>query len=500
MLFNSYLFIFLFFPLFVAGFFLLSKLQNKTVALWFLTAMSLVFYGYNHVRYVPVIVASILVNYAVSRALCRTADAEVLKRRLLLAAGIVFDLGLIFYFKYYDFFFENVNAAFHTRFQMKHLLLPLGISFFTFQQISFVVDSWRGETKDYGFAEYAAFVTFFPQLVAGPIVLHRELIPQYRDVSKRRVNWDNLYEGAVRFSLGLFKKVMIADTFGKAVAWGFANTETATGGDLMLVMLSYTFQIYFDFSGYSDMATGLAQMVNLQLPVNFDSPYKAFSVREFWKRWHMTLTRFLTAYVYLPLGGSRRGTGRTYVNMLVVFLLSGIWHGANWTFILWGVLHGLLCVGERLAGSVQKRLRARNGHRTDAAAVHPAVGWLYTFLAVNVLWLLFRADSVTQWVQMIKRIGGLQSLSLSGGLLSSFVLPEQDALFKLLFLRDANLAVRGFPMALFVCGALVLCLCFENNVRRKTGRNVRTALLAAGAFTWSVLSLGTESVFLYFNF
>ena len=474
MLFNSYLFIFLFFPLFVAGFFLLSKLKNKTAALWFLTGMSLVFYGYNHVRYVPVIVSSILVNYAVSRMLVsgRLAEKET-ARKAWLALGVFFDLALIFYFKYHDFFFENVNTLFHTSFAMKHLLLPLGISFFTFQQISFVADSYRGETADYGFAEYAAFVTFFPQLVAGPIVLHRELIPQFRDNAKRRIDFDNLYDGAVRFSLGLFKKVLIADTFGRAVAWGFANKEAATSGDLLVVMLAYTFQIYFDFSGYSDMAIGLAQMVNIRLPLNFDSPYQSFSVREFWKRWHMTLTRFLTTYVYLPLGGSRRGSARTYLNMMVVFLLSGIWHGANWTFILWGVLHGALSVSERMAERIVQR-------RGLSFRIHPAVRWLYTFLAVNVLWLLFRADSVAQWVLMLKKMASLQSLSLSAELLSAFASPVH---------------------VLYVAAcALVICLCFENTARRRIGRNVRTVLLASGAFAVSVLSLGAESVFLYFNF
>ena len=488
MLFNSYLFIFLFFPLFAAGYFLFGKLQNRTLVLWFITAMSLVFYGYNHVRYVPVITGSILVNYGVSRLLSSEKYANRIRlRKGMLALGIVFDLGLIFYFKYYDFFFENINTLLHTRVTMKHLLLPLGISFFTFQQISFVVDSYRGETKDYGFAEYAAFVTFFPQLVAGPIVLHKELIPQFRDPSKGRVNFDNLYEGTVRFSLGLFKKVMLADTFGKAVAWGFANTEGATAGDLFIVMLAYTFQIYFDFSGYSDMAIGLAQTVNLHIPMNFDSPYKAFTIREFWKRWHMTLTRFLTTYVYLPLGGSRRGRVRTLVNTGIVFLLSGIWHGANWTFIVWGVLHGALCILERVFEKQVLRL-------------HKAFQWTATFLCVNLLWLLFRADSVTQWITMLKRMGHMESFALSDGLLSSFVLPEQEVLFRLLFLKGVNETVRGFPMALFLAGALLLCLCFENNIRRKIGRSVKMPLLASAAFVWSVLSLASESVFLYFNF
>ena len=488
MLFNSYIFIFVFFPLFVAGYFLLNRLPSRKPALWFVICMSLIFYGYNHVRYVPVIVSSILVNYAVSRFLSSgTLLQKEMHRKLVLALGIAFDLGLIFYFKYYDFFFENINNAFHTSFEMKYLLLPLGISFFTFQQVSFVVDSYRGETAGYGFAEYAAFVTFFPQLVAGPIVLHRELIPQFRDNENRRPDWNNLFDGAVRFSLGLFKKVMIADTFARAVDWGFTNGDTATSGDLLLVMLSYTFQIYFDFSGYSDMATGLSQMVNLKLPINFDSPYKSFTIREFWKRWHMTLTRFLTTYVYIPLGGNRRGLFRVCVNTFIVFLLSGIWHGANWTLILWGVLHGILCILERL-------------FEKTVAKAHAAAQWFATFLTVNVLWLLFRAENITQWKNMMLKIVSFENLSLNGELLNTFLVPERELFFYLLRLHDVNAAVRGFSMILFMLAAFFICLCFENNYRRNIRHGIPTILLASCAFVWAVLSLGSESVFLYFNF
>lgn len=473
MLFNSYIFILAFFPLFAAGYFLFGKMRDRRFALTFIIVMSLVFYGYNNVRHVPLILSSIAVNYLISRLLSREAwrNREHL-RRALLAGGILFNTALIFYYKYYDFFFTNVNALFHTHVPMKGLLLPLGISFFTFQQISFLADSYRMTTAGYSIFEYAAFVTFFPQLVAGPIVLHSELIPQFRDPEKRKPDADRIADGICRFSAGLFKKVLIADTFAGAVAWGFANTESASPADLILVMLAYTFQIYFDFSGYCDMAAGIAETVNISLPINFDSPYRSATIREFWKRWHMTLTRFLTTYIYIPLGGNRRGMARTCLNMMIVYLVSGIWHGANWTFILWGVLHGLACILERIFEKPLSR-------------VPRAVKWPVTFLTVNILWLLFRADSVEQWIQILKKMAAVRSFEISGALTAAFGLPFRDPYLPALLL---------FP------AALILCLCFENTYRMKIRKNAATAVFAACILFLAILSLGRESVFLYFNF
>ena len=244
-------------------------------------------------------------------------------KKILLLIGLCFNIGIIFHFKYFNFFISNVNQVFRTSYNVKRILLPLGISFFTFQQLSYIIDSYTGRLSgEYNFIEYSLFVTFFPQLVAGPIVLHDELIPFFRDDSIKKVNYKNLTHGIIMFTLGLFKKVMIADILGRMVDWGFKNTDIATSMDMILVMLAYTFQIYFDFSGYSDMASGIAWM--FKLPINFDSPYKAYSIIEFWKRWHMTLTRFLRTYVYFPLGGSKKGAVRTYINTMIVFLVSGI--------------------------------------------------------------------------------------------------------------------------------------------------------------------------------
>lgn len=489
MLFNSYIFILLFLPVTIAGWYFLHGRKARKAAFVFLLLMSLVFYGYNNVRYVPVIVASILFNYGVSRLLVPGRIAKERVRKTVMGAGVAFNLGLIFYFKYFDFFLENMNTLFHGDFVMRNIALPLGISFFTFQQVSYLVDSYRGETSDYGFIEYAVFVTYFPQLVAGPIVLHDEMIPQFRDPARYRPLAGNMANGLIIFILGLFKKVVIADTFSGAVSWGYANTGILTSGDVFVVMLSYTFQIYFDFSGYCDMACGMARMMNIELPANFDSPYKSFSVREFWKRWHMTLTRFLTRYVYVPLGGNRRGLAGTCVNTMIVFLLSGIWHGANWTFVLWGVLHGLLCVFERLT---ENRI----------AKPHPVVKWAGTFFLVNILWMLFRADSVTQWRALLSTLFRMENTAVSGDLLFAFTVPENLVLYGYGPLAFISSKIYGFPVWFLMLAAFLVCLLPENNVRLQ--KRQRTAAwmvpVCAVAFTWSLLTLSSEAVFLYFNF
>ena len=300
MLFNSYIFILLFLPVSLLLYFLLNKLELHKGALLSLTTMSFSFYAYNNISYLFVLIVSILVNWLFVKIMNRLSDDRIVKLALLL--GIFFNVGMIFYFKYYDFFIENMNAITGSDFVLRDIVLPLGISFFTFQQISYLVDTYRKETQGYSFLEYVAFVSFFPQLVAGPIVLHQEIIPQFQDKSRWHFSHESFAEGLYKFAVGLFKKVLIADTFGIAVAWGWNNLELVSSLDMFLIMLAYTFQIYFDFSGYSDMAVGIAKMFHIDIPVNFHSPYKARSIIDFWSRWHITLTRFLRTYVYFPLG------------------------------------------------------------------------------------------------------------------------------------------------------------------------------------------------------
>ena len=364
----------------------------------------------------------------------------------------------------------------------------MGISFFTFQQVSYLVDTYRGETKDYKFIEYAAFVSFFPQLVAGPIVLHDELIPQFRNESNKIFNHENFANGIYDFAVGLFKKVLIADTFGRAVSWGWSNVDTLTAMEIGIVMLSYTFQIYFDFSGYCDMAVGIGKMFNIELPINFNSPYKACSIQEFWKRWHITLTRFLRKYVYFPLGGSKKGVLRTYVNILIVFLLSGIWHGANWTFVLWGVLHGIAQVLNRI-------------FRKKWDKCNQVFRWILTFAFVNVMWLLFRSDSVGQAVELLKHFIMMESLDVRDELCNTFILPEinymVDYIKPVAYLRDK---IDGFYMwgALWI--ALFSCLNLPNIHEQEFKPSFGKVLITSFLIVWSVVSLSGVSTFLYFNF
>lgn len=308
MFFNSYIFVLLFLPICILGYFSLNHFGRKMPAQIFLLCMSLWFYAYFNLKYLLIILASITCNYMFYLLLNKGENQN--RRKMLLFIALAMNIGVLFYFKCYNFFLENINIIWKQDLALKTILLPLGISFFTFQQISFVIDAYKGEIPKYGFVNYASFVTFFPQLIAGPIVTHDELIPQFMDESKKRFSWDNFAEGIYIFSFGLSKKVLLADTFGNAANWGFANIAGLDTTNAVLTMLSYTFQIYFDFSGYCDMAIGIGKMMNIDLPLNFNSPYKALTITEFWSRWHMTLTRFFTKYVYIPLGGSRGGEYR----------------------------------------------------------------------------------------------------------------------------------------------------------------------------------------------
>lgn len=336
----------------VAGYFCLNGLKRYRLGECFLLGMSLWFYGYFNICYLPIMLISILGNWGFSCLIAKNGKDKI--KKLLLFLAVAINIGSIFYFKYYDFFIDNINRLFKTNFNLLNLVLPLGISFFTFQQISFQIDHYRENVK-YDFLQYALFVSFFPQLVAGPIVTHDEIIPQFADRSRRTISLDNIGKGIISFTFGLSKKVLIADAIGNVANCGFSNIAGLDTTNAVLVMLAYTFQIYFDFSGYSDMAVGIGYMFNIELPSNFDSPYKSCSINEFWKKWHMTLTRFLRNYIYIPLGGNRKGRLRVYANIFIVYLFSGLWHGANWTFILWGgymVWHvywtGCLAVGWRM--------------------------------------------------------------------------------------------------------------------------------------------------------
>lgn len=393
MVFSSYPFIFAFLPIVLCIYYLLSKVSNGSYQRIFLILASLFFYGYYNVKYLALILASIAVNYVLALFIQKKHNKGWL------IIGVLFNVFLIGYFKYYDFFIENINAIFGTQFFVRKILLPLGISFFTFQQLSFLVSVYKGEEKVERFRDYCLFVTFFPQLVAGPIVLYSEMIPQFKDEKRRYFNAENFCSGLYIFTIGLFKKTVIADSVALLVNNGFAMNEL-TFAAAWVTALSYTIEIYFDFSGYSDMAIGLGKMFNIDIPFNFLSPYRSESITEFWRRWHITLGRALSTYIYIPLGGNRKGLARTCFNLAVTFFISGLWHGAAWTFILWGMLHGAFVVVERI---LKKQLMK----------IPHAIRVCATFLIVNTLWVLFRADSFENALTVYKGMLNFGNIGIS---------------------------------------------------------------------------------------
>lgn len=502
MLFNSFIFIFIFMPITLIGWYCLNHYKRYTVALFFLTAMSLWFYGYFNIYYLAIIIVSIAINYMLS-ALLNVNKSTLWNRighRICLFSGIIFNLGLLFYFKYYDFFIENINSVFHTDFALKKILLPLGISFFTFQQLSFIIDRCLGRAEHYPFITYAAFVTFFPQLVAGPIVLHTELIPQLNNISNRKFNAHNFAQGIMLFVLGLGKKVLLADVLALVANYGFGQVYSLDSLSALFVILSFAFELYFDFSGYSDMAMGLARMFNIILPVNFNSPYKACSIKETWQRWHITLSRFFTAYVYIPLGGNRRGKIRTIVNILIVFFLSGLWHGAAWTFVIWGCIQGLFVAWDSL-GIVGIRGRAEK--KPSKFHIPAWVGWIFTFTIFNLLWIFFRSENVAEAARMFKNLFGFKYTGKIFDVAATLDIAEFYVIKKALQIVAPDMIKYAFVALLIFCLAFSFFLISRKNALEiaQDGKfNSGKCWCICIIFIWCVISLSQVSTFLYFNF
>ena len=411
MLFNSTIFIFVFLPLTLICFYQIGRRRSAQAAIVWLVAASLFFYGWGNPKYLGLIVGSMWFNYAWSMALVSPKISARSKRRKgLLALGVAVNLLILGYFKYANFFVDNLNQSFHTQFHLKTIILPLAISFFTFQQIAYLVDTYRLETRKYDFLKYCLFVVFFPHLIAGPITYHKEILPQFLTKTISRFQSRNLAVGLTIFSFGLFKKAMIADHishYGNLVFAAAAKGEVLSFLEAWSGALGYTFQLYFDFSGYSDMAIGLACMFGILLPFNFHSPYKAASIIDFWYRWHMTLSRFLRSYIYIPLGGNRRGEVRRYLNIMITMLLGGFWHGAGWTFVLWRGLHGLyLCVNHLWRKMKEKVICVS----WRGSCLGLWVSRMITFFAVVFAWVFFRANDLSSAVVITKGMLGINGI------------------------------------------------------------------------------------------
>ncbi|MEA2018887.1 MAG: MBOAT family protein [Campylobacterota bacterium] len=499
MLFNSYEFIFAFLPITFIIYFYLNHKKLTEASKGFLVFSSLFFYSWWNIAYLPLIISSMLFNYVIGNSLNNKEGHHRFSKKLILTFGIISNITLLGYFKYMDFFIDNINLVSDSNIPTLDLALPLAISFFTFQQISYLVDRYRHETKEYDFLNYALFVTFFPQLIAGPIVHHKEMMPQFAKTRNKVKNYRNIAMGLFIFSIGLFKKVVIADTF---AVWATAGFDTATTLNLFeawATSLSYTFQLYFDFSGYTDMAIGIALLFNIKLPINFNSPYKATDIQDFWRRWHITLSRFLRDYIYIPLGGNRKGNFRTYNNLMSTFILGGLWHGAGWTFVFWGFLHGLALVVHRLWQQIGFKLNS-------------ILAWFITFNFINIAWIFFRAKEWEDAIKVLKGMFGFSDLIFS----KSFVYIYNKTFYQLSFLMpkikgvSSKLFIFGFETYFFIIIVFFIVIKYKNSLQivsyRDSNRNntftKKHLVFFSLVFLFAILnmSISTYTEFIYFNF
>ena len=483
MLFNSFPFIVLFLPISVFVYYALIHYRAILGARVFLVGASLFFYAYWNIYYLPLILISMAVNFSIGSIL--SAPSTKTNSKVLLAFGVTLNVLALGYFKYTDFVIDNVNTAFHTNIPLMNIALPLAISFFTFQQIAYLVDCYKRLVKDYDFLSYALFVSFFPQLIAGPIVAHYEMMPQFIKKSNLVKNYKNVFRGIIMFNIGLFKKIVIADTFAEYATIGFDSLSTLTFYGGWFSSLSYTTQIYFDFSGYCDMAIGCALMFNIKLPINFNSPYKALSIQDFWRRWHITLSRFLRDYLYIPLGGNRKGELRTYANIFTVFFLGGLWHGAAWTFVVWGCLHGL--------ANMIYRLWKKTGY-----TLNKFVSWFITFNFINITGVFFRAKSFTDAKKVLFAMFDPSSLDVK---------IAKGKFWRIkYFLTDFHVTSNTVYMLLLT---IILCTVLPNAIKisddllKLSGRNrlyLSIALAILSSFLLMKMIVVPYSEFIYFNF
>ena len=480
MVFNSYVFFLIILPLFLAGFFLLKE-RDKAACKWWIICISAAFFVPFGIKNVLVLSASILVNALF--AMTKLKDGRIF------LAAISVNLTALLFFKFSGVFF------------------PIAISFYTFNQISYLADMHRGEIDKFEPADYLCYVLFFPKILQGPLMGYGDFVKELKRAMGTDIDYERLLRGLYLFSMGLFKKVILADTFGKAVNYGFGNIQGLGSLEAVLVAVFYSFQLYFDFSGYCDMAAAICMMIGFELPLNFDSPYKAVNILDFWKRWHITLTRFFTKYVYIPLGGNRRGAVRMYVNFMIVFLLSGLWHGNGLTFIVWGAMHGVLYVLTRLVGGKPRNVGYNPSMGNDKQVpkvmnrLWNGAGILLTFIYVTLAWLFFRAENLKDAVSLIGRIftGGRKPIATQ--LSSCFQLDELWYVIKVTPVMKLSFA-WDVCLWLFLAVAAAIIFFAPNavTVSKKCRIGVGTTLCTAVLLIWSILSFAGVSTFLYMNF
>ena len=473
MIFNSYIFILVFLPLSVLGYQIARQKLSSLGKSIYISLVSLFFYCYSETFHGLVFAGILLCNLCCYFIMQYIHRSEL--RKVLLAIGIAGNLSWLIYYKYYNFMIGTVNNIFHMDLQLRDSRLPIGISFISFHMITFLVDAYRNEIRDFSVRKYFAYFTFYPKLVSGPIVTYNEMQQgeRYDD------HWRLLAEGLCLFIMGLSKKVLFADQFGNAVDWTWSNLSEVNGLTMILASFMYSLQIYFDFSGYSDMAIGVARMFGYVLPVNFNSPYKAANIAEFWGRWHMTLTNFFTHYLYIPLGGNRKGKIRTYINVMVVFLCSGLWHGASWSFVLWGAIHGALMILHRM-------LKNRIGRIPHGVKV------LFTFLIVNFTWMIFRSGSIGQLRESMRTLIRWEEFSINAEFIHCF----DNILFGIVGNQNAIFFVAG---ALLILALFVVCIFPNTQEIIESGKYLTpqvAIIIILGAFI-SILSLSNVTNYIY---
>jgi alginate O-acetyltransferase complex protein AlgI len=490
MLFNSYSFIFIFLPLAVLIYFLSYRYLSAKLARLFLLISSLAFMSLWNIYFAAVLIFSALFNYILGLALSSAIGAaNNIRKKIIFIAAISGNILLLGFFKYTNFFLTNINYCFSTQVSLLNLIIPVGISFYTFMQIAWLVDIYRHGGFRYSFIDYCLFVTFFPYVISGPIANHKEIIPQFESENAGKFNTANLCRGLFIFAIGLFKKTAIADTLAIIANGGFDAASLLSFTEAWLTSLSFTMQLYFDFSGYTDMAIGIALVFNINIPANFNSPYKALDIREFWHRWHITLSRFLREYIYIPLGGNRSGEMKTLINLMLTFLIGGLWHGAAWTFVFWGFLHGLALV--------VNRLWMKTGFH-----LNKVFAWLLTFNFVNIAWIFFRAKNWDDAVNIIKGMAGFNGILISPHQASNPFWQKLTVIGIRFGEWRAHLP-NTENIVYFLCIALipfVLLARNSNQLLEKFSPNWKNALAIVILMTCGLLLLNRTTAFLYFRF
>lgn len=386
--FNSYIFILIFLPITFIMYVSIRHTNNYTLLQLLLLASSIIFYAYSQKQLILFLIFSCSINYLGHRLIIYFSNTNVYITKFILFSGIFLNVFSLGYCKYTNLAVSFIDIVFGANLSLINLIIPLGISFITFQQIAFLIDTYNNPQKDISPLEYGIFISFFPHISSGPILVQSQFLPELRK-KYDGLNWENISKGILLFSIGLSKKIILADTLGKAVNSGYSNLEALNTVSSIYITLAFTLQLYYDFSGYCDMAMGIAKLFNIELPINFNSPYKAITISDFWKRWHISLTYFFTKYIYIPLGGNRKGTHRTYINIMIIFLISGLWHGANYTFVLWGILHGIAMALTRMFSNSLSKIPA-------------LISRIVTFIFLNITWIIFRAPSLHTFINVIK--------------------------------------------------------------------------------------------------